>query len=514
MDTISAGSTLAFAMELGERGLLPADLRFGETAGLLETLDDIAYRRGLGDDLAEGSARMSQKYGGAEFAMHAKGLEFAAYEPRGAVGHGLGYAVSNRGGCHINGGYLVFFEALGPLQLDPLTPLAKPALAVFQQNVFDAVASCGNCIFTTYAVIPGGAEKVMSLHGRAARLVSDVLKGSRFLLEHQGRVRAWMLPLHLPLIPQTTAVSTFTGNRCTLGDFLLAGERCYTLERLFNLREGLSAKDDFLPARLTDEPQRAAVPDSRVPLYEMLPVYYETRDWDDFGVPRPRLLVKLGLEDLLPVLDIVEHNLPPAAFSTAGRHQSAHDARLATHLGQIRSVTGALEAQRDELDRQIRRAERQGWVEKVRRSTFVIDGERCERCGECYRVCPHQAILWSEGKKARLIEAECVNCGLCYEACPPYFDAVKMPAAPAATLPRPLYRVDPQKCKKCGLCARDCPVEAIAWTKGQLAVIDEELCVRCGLCDEVCPKKFDAIIVLPRAPLRQRQAESRPTATS
>jgi aldehyde:ferredoxin oxidoreductase len=506
MDTISAGSTLAFAMELTERKMLQSDLAFGSTENLLQVLDDIAYRRGLGDDLAEGSARMSQKYGGAEFAMHAKGLEFAAYEPRGAVGHGLGYAVSNRGGCHINGGYLVFFEALGPVQIDPLTPLAKPALTVFQQNVFDAVASCGNCIFTTYAVIPGGVEKVMSLHGSTARAVSGVLKGSRLLLNHQGRMRSWMLPLQLPVIPQSKAVASFTGHPCTLGEFVLAGERCYTIERLFNLREGHTAKDDYLPKRLTDELQRPSVPGSKVPLYEMLPVYYEVRDWDQDGVPRARLLKKLGLADLLPVLDGLKHEKPATAFSTTGRYHSEHDAKLAHHRAEIRAVTEALEGQRQELDRELEHAESVLWAKKVQVRVFTIDAGACERCGECYKVCPHEAITWSPGNVAKIDPPKCVNCGLCYKACPPYFDAVRMPAAPPASLPRPRYRVDEPKCEKCGICPRKCPVKCIAWARGKVAIIDEEACVRCDICHEVCPTRFDAILRIPEAKTRPAQA--------
>src|SRR5665647_2418909 len=103
-------------------------------------IEDIAYRRGIGGELAEGVKRLSEKYGGSDFAMHAKGMEFASYEPRGAVGHGLGYAIANRGGCHIAGGYMIYFEANGPLTMDPLTTHAKPHLTALMQILLDSLS--------------------------------------------------------------------------------------------------------------------------------------------------------------------------------------------------------------------------------------------------------------------------------------------------------------------------------------------------------------------------------------
>ena len=93
LDTITLGNTLGFVMEAGEKGLLKTDLAFGKTDQISRTIEDIAYRRGFGDDMAEGVRYLSRKYGGEEFAIHVKGLEIASYEPRGAVGQGLGYAI-------------------------------------------------------------------------------------------------------------------------------------------------------------------------------------------------------------------------------------------------------------------------------------------------------------------------------------------------------------------------------------------------------------------------------------
>ena len=88
MDTISAASTLAWAMEANEKGLWDNGLEFGKTKNISKTFEDVAFRRGIGNELAEGSKRLSEKYGGKEFAIHSKGLELAAYEPRRAVGQG------------------------------------------------------------------------------------------------------------------------------------------------------------------------------------------------------------------------------------------------------------------------------------------------------------------------------------------------------------------------------------------------------------------------------------------
>ncbi|HOO55827.1 MAG TPA: aldehyde ferredoxin oxidoreductase family protein [bacterium] len=297
MDTISAASSIAFAMELNEKGLWKTELEFGKIDNIDRIIDDIAFRRGIGDDLANGVKSLSEKYGGAEFAMHSKGMEFSAYEPRRAVGHGLGYATSNRGGCHINGGYLVYFEALGPVLMDPLTERAKPEFCVFQQNMMDAVSAAGNCIFTTYALIPKFASDLVPPASPRAKIASDVLLASGSMLHAQGLLlRDWMLPFHVPLIPHTDVISKLTGMNMDLGHFASAGERCFTLERLFNLREGIDASSDSLPSRLTDVPQLKDKKETKVPLNNMLKNYYKVRDWDRNGIPRKRLLSKLELD--------------------------------------------------------------------------------------------------------------------------------------------------------------------------------------------------------------------------
>ena len=295
MDTISAGNTIGFAMELNQRGLLDSGLEFGKIDNIEKTLDDIAYRRGLGDDLANGVKWLSEKYGGKDYAIHSKGLEMASYEPRASVGQGLGYATANRGACHINAGYLVFFELLGPLTMDPLTTKAKPAFNVFQQHALEAVSSAGNCIFTTYAAVPGKANDI-DPNSMLASIISKAMTASGPFMDMQGMLVPKGMPFHLfAMVPHSLVISKLTGMKMRLGEFLAAGERAFIIQRLFNMSEGFTAEDDTLPRRLTHEAQDPNRPNTRVRLDKMLPRYYKVRGWDKNGVPTPARLSKLGM---------------------------------------------------------------------------------------------------------------------------------------------------------------------------------------------------------------------------
>jgi len=295
LDTISCGNTIGFAMELNERGLLKSDLEFGKFDNIEKMIDDIAYRRGVGNDLAEGVRALAAKYGGADCAIHAKGLEIASYDPRGAVGLGLGYATANRGGCHLNAGYIIFMERIGPINMDPFTPAAKPGMTIFQQNVFEAVSSSGNCLFTTYAIIAKQAFKIKP-YGLLSRVITKVLKFAGPVLDTTGALLPWGMPIQAPfMIPHSLVVTKLTGMKMTLGKFLQAGERGFNIERLFNLREGVGAATDTLPDRFVKEQHFPDRPETKVPLDKMLPHYYKVRGWDSKGVPRAKKLKKLGI---------------------------------------------------------------------------------------------------------------------------------------------------------------------------------------------------------------------------
>lgn len=291
LDTISASNTLAYAMEANERGLWNNGLKFGDIEGISKIWDDIAYRRGIGNELAEGSKRLSEKYGGKEFAMQSKGLELAAYEPRRAVGQGLGYAVSNRGGCHLNGGYLVILEGLG-LNIDAQTPHAKADFTMMFQDLMEMISATGQCLFTSYAFFPGflitrpngaitsAANKLLPHLGWAIRLMNKFPR---------------VLAFHLPVFHHTKMMQKAVGMPMTFGKYLQTGERGFNLERAVNVRFGVSAAKDSLPKRLTDVPQDPNDPRTMVPLEQMKKIYYQARGWDKSGIPTCRTLKKLKI---------------------------------------------------------------------------------------------------------------------------------------------------------------------------------------------------------------------------
>jgi aldehyde:ferredoxin oxidoreductase len=254
LDTISAGSTIACAMELSEKGYIDSDLRFGRAELLARCVEDMAYHRDLGADMADGSLRLATKYGHPELSMSAKGMEFPAYDPRGMQGQGLLYATSNRGGCHMRGN-MVGLEVLGlPKLIDRFQVQGKSSFVILHQNVSAAIDSLVVCKFTNMGVAD----------------------------EYFARV-----------------LSAVTGIQYSTGDMTRVGERVWNMERLYNLREGFTKKDDTLPARLlhdapTDGPSKGWV----VQLEPMLKEYYRTRGWDEDGVPTSRKLADLGLANL------------------------------------------------------------------------------------------------------------------------------------------------------------------------------------------------------------------------
>ena len=295
MDTISAASTIAFAMELAEKGIADFGVEFGSIENLAEILGKIARREGIYSELADGTKRLSEKFGGAEFAMHSKGLELASYEPRRSVGMGLGYATSNRGGCHLNGGYLAIIESVGVVSAKPQSPRSKPELTVFFQDALEAVSSAGCCLFSAQNFIPAGLFRLGPNHF-ITRLLGTVFSFSARPLRLMLAAKSFLRFNVLHLFPHAEAARLATGLPLFTGNFLKLGERSYNLERLFNLREGLTCADDTLPERLTKTPQKEGRPDTVVPLEKMLDKYYKVRGWDRAGRPKKRKLESLGIE--------------------------------------------------------------------------------------------------------------------------------------------------------------------------------------------------------------------------
>ena len=255
LDTISAGSTIACAMELSEKGYMDSDLRFGRADLLARCVEDMAYRRDLGAELTEGSLRLATKYGHPELSMTAKGMEMPAYDPRGLQGQGLLYATSNRGGCHMRGN-MIGLEVLGlPKLIDRFQVQGKSSFVILNQNSNAAIDSLVVCKFTNMGV----ADEYF------ARILSAV-----------------------------------TGIQFDTGALIKTGERVWNLERLYNNREGFTNKDDSLPPRLlTEAPTEGPSKGWVSQLEPMLKEYYRSRGWDQNGVPTPKKLAELGLENLV-----------------------------------------------------------------------------------------------------------------------------------------------------------------------------------------------------------------------
>jgi aldehyde:ferredoxin oxidoreductase len=261
LDTISAGGTVSAAMELFEKGFLPAadleggpELKFGSGEALLFWLKKMGHAEGrLGKLLAEGSARLCEAYGHPEFSITVKKQELPAYDPRGIQGIGLTYATSNRGACHVRG-YMISAEILGiPQKLDPWTAEGKAEWTKVFNDLTAAIDSSGMCLFTSFA---------LSADDYAAFLKA----GAGFIGSTE--------------------------------EMMKAGERIWNLERLFNLREGLDpCKEDTLPKRLLEEPLPDGAAKGRVSrVQEMVAEYYRLRGWDENGIPTESKLKELHLK--------------------------------------------------------------------------------------------------------------------------------------------------------------------------------------------------------------------------
>jgi aldehyde:ferredoxin oxidoreductase len=284
MDTISLGVVLGFAMELQEKGMLEAPLRFGDPSGVTEMIKDIGHRRGLGNDLADGVKRMSEKYGGKEFAMHVKGLELSAYDPRGSFAQGVEYATTNRGGCHVQGASM-YMESVGPLTINPQNLKLKADIPIVQQNLACAINSMVLCIFTTYGLVPKAVHD-MDPNSRTYKVISKVFENSgpvfRKVMSIKGKPMLWF----------EKWLTYITGETVSGGHLQEIGARIFNLERMYNLREGFTKKDDTLPDRLLYEPTFKHM-SSGHPLDQLLPKYYKNRGWDAEGVPTKKTLEKL-----------------------------------------------------------------------------------------------------------------------------------------------------------------------------------------------------------------------------
>jgi aldehyde:ferredoxin oxidoreductase len=278
MDTISAGATLSWVMEAGGKRLIKTDLKFGSPEGIADQLINIAHRRDQGDELANGTRWLSQKYGGKDFAIHVKGLEMAAYDPRGSWGQGLAYAVANRGACHLSAyliGHEIYFKLLNPFKTN-----AKAEFTKLFESAYCGVNSLHTCQFTAYAYT---AESPL------AKYTPDPVLA--VMMQYLPGVATKLVDLSI----YSGLFESVSGIPMSPADFLTAGDRIHVLERHMNCREGISRKDDTLPDRLLNESREDDLNKRTVPLEKMLDKYYKLRGYDANGIPTVDTLKKLGI---------------------------------------------------------------------------------------------------------------------------------------------------------------------------------------------------------------------------
>lgn len=268
IDTISTGSTISFAMELYERGLIDErqvgrTLEWGDGEAVLDMVQQIGLAEGFGKLLGQGSRKAAEFIGnGAErFAIHVKGLELPAHDPRCYKGLACGYATSSRGACHLSGYSYNFersatFPDLGYDEIvDRRADLGKGRLNVDMQNLMGLLDSLKLCKFSLANVIS----------------LADLLE--------------WLRAV--------------TGREVSRKEFMETGERIFTMKRLFNMAHGFSRKDDTLPKRILEEPRPDGGAAGQLPDLELqLDEYYRYRGWSSQGVPPFERLLELDLDEL------------------------------------------------------------------------------------------------------------------------------------------------------------------------------------------------------------------------
>ena len=276
LDTISAGGTIAFAMECYEEGLLTAedtgglDLRFGNAETMLQLLELIAARQGIGDLLAEGSKLAAERIGGGaeRFAVHVKGQELPYHDPRIQHGLGLGYAISYTGADHMHNAFDSSYE---------------------HEAGLDSVRNLG--VLEPMPATWLGPEKVRAvIYGSLRRHLDNCLVLCNFLPYRNDQV--------------VEAVRAVTGWDTNAWELWKAAERLVTMARAFNVRQGFTPADDRLPPRMS-EPLGPGAPIDPAAVEAAQPIYYEMMGWDPVtGVPRAAKLHELGIGWVASLLEL------------------------------------------------------------------------------------------------------------------------------------------------------------------------------------------------------------------
>ena len=250
-DTIEMGNVLSMYMEATEKGYLNGHgpgLQWGDYAAMVEMIPKIAKREGVGDILAEGTARAAEKLGHPEIAMSVKGQAIPAYDPRGLKGMGIAYATSNRGACHLRA----------------YTPAAELNIMPYRSLKADPLAWEGK----------GALTKVF----QDVHAVSDSLDLCKFSAFAEG------------MDEYTAQFNAVTGLNYSSDELLKCGERIYNLERHYNNLAGFREGSDYLPKRFLEEPSTMPGSEGHVcELDKMLEEYYAERGWVNGVVPEEKL---------------------------------------------------------------------------------------------------------------------------------------------------------------------------------------------------------------------------------
>ncbi|MHA1198704.1 MAG: aldehyde ferredoxin oxidoreductase family protein [Candidatus Heimdallarchaeaceae archaeon] len=255
IDTITVGSSIAFAMECSEKKILDQTdvpkLKFGNEAAMLKMIELIAHRKGVGELFAQGTLAAAEKIGknSSDFAIQVKKSELAGVEPRGSFGMALAYSTSDRGGCHQRC-WTPSAELRGDLKRFSFEGVPK-----FVKETQDERAACFSLVLCDF------------------------------------------LPFDVPEMIEM--LNSATGFDYTTESYLQAGERIWNLTRLFNAREGITAEDDVLPKRFYKEKMPEGSAEGQFISEDSLELakleYYKLRGWNKKGLPKGRILRKLKL---------------------------------------------------------------------------------------------------------------------------------------------------------------------------------------------------------------------------
>lgn len=269
LDTISTGNVIAFAMECFERGILTdkdtegLKLNFGNEEAVIRLIEKIAKREGLGNLLADGVKRFSEKIDekSKSFAMHVKGLELPGYDARASPGMGLAYITADRGGCHTRAwpiSYEISGKAPDGTVIGRYSSEKRAFMVKKQQDENTAYDTLVACWFLKGAV---GSKRYVDMLNAAV------------------------------------------GTKFTVEEFLSVGERIWNLVRLFNIREGLRKEDEILPDRIFADPIPSGIAKGqkleRGMLQRMLEEYYMIRGWSSEGIPEKEKIRQLKLDSII-----------------------------------------------------------------------------------------------------------------------------------------------------------------------------------------------------------------------